>query len=462
MVGKVLAKCYLYDKLNGYIMATISFQPIGKKETANIYVRLSISRGNAYRRKTGYTIDLKYWSKKNKTVINAKEDKLKAELSNLKNKLDTFKAKLQTEYNNAVSEGIEIDADWLQDAINKVHGKKDKTDIERLTAYFDYYISNLPNKVKSNGKKGISIRTIQKYNTLKLLISSFEKHTKKRYFVKDVDMIFRNSFIKYMNEVKQFSENYTGRLITVLKTVCRDAKMYGIEVSPQLDLIKGYSVDAEKIFLSFKELEKIEQTTFSRDALDNARDWLIIGCYLGQRVSDLLILSTDNISVKNSIRLIELTQIKTGKRVAIPLDDKVENILSKRDGEFPRLISKVKFNQHIKTVAQLSGINERIPGAKTVMKKINDERVQRKEHGTFNKYELVTSHICRRSFATNFYGDIPTALLKSVTGHSTEKQFLEYIGKTEIDQAQQLAEYFTKISMQSKKETNLRIVKKAN
>ena len=443
-------------------MATVSFQAIGQKETVNIYVRLSIGRGKEYRKKTDFTVNKKYWSTKNKTVINAKEDKLKAELSIFKQRLESFKSKMQELYNNAVSEGVEINSDWLQNAIDTIHGKKEKTNLERLTAYFDYYIKTLPNKVKGNGKKGVSIRTIQKYKTLRLIISQFEVYTGKRYLVKDVNLQFRNLFIEYMGSVKQFSENYTGRLITVLKTVCRDAKLNGIEVSPQLDLIKGYSVDAEKIFLSLDELEKIEQTTFQREALENAKDWLIIGCYLGQRVSDLLILTTDNISVKNGIRLIELTQIKTGKRVAVPLDAKVESILSKRNGEFPRKISKVKFNSHIKEVAEIAGINERIPGAKTVIKEIDGKREQRKEHGIFNKYELVTSHICRRSFATNFYGEIPTALLKSVTGHSTEKQFLEYIGKTEIDQAQQLAEYFTKINMQAKKETQMKIVKKAN
>ncbi len=54
----------------------------------------------------------------------------------------------------------------------------------------------------------------------------------------------------------------------------------------------------------------------------------------------------------------------------------------------------------------------------------------------------VTSHIGRRSFATNNYGKIPTSLLISATGHSTEQMFLEYIGKTDTQKAMQLADYF--------------------
>jgi len=343
-----------------------------------------------------------------------------------------------------------------------LQGKKKKTDLDRLTNYFDYYINNLPNKVKPNGKKGVSNRTIQKYNTLKLKIEAFEKYTKKKYYIKDVGKKFSLDFIDYLRNKEQLSDNYTGRLITFLKTVCRDAKVNGIETHFQLDLIKGYSVEAEKIFLNFDELKQIENTVYKREALENARDWLILGCYIGQRVSDFLILSKNNISIKNGVEMIELTQQKTGKRIAIPLHPKVKDILNKRNGEFPRKISKAKFNEHIKDVAKLAGLTEQTKGALTTIKEINGKRTQRKEHGVYPKWQLVTSHICRRSFATNFYGDIPTALLISITGHSTEKQFLEYIGKTETDQAQQLAEYWTKEIMKAKKEPQLHIIKKAN
>ena len=44
------------------------------------------------------------------------------------------------------------------------------------------------------------------------------------------------------------------------------------------------------------------------------------------------------------------------------------------------------------------------------------------------KYEFVTSHIMRRSFASNYYGKIETPLLMNITGHSKESTFLTYIG----------------------------------
>ena len=49
--------------------------------------------------------------------------------------------------------------------------------------------------------------------------------------------------------------------------------------------------------------------------------------------------------------------------------------------------------------------------------------------GQFPKYQLLSSHDLRRSFATNHYGKIPTPILMKLTGHSRESAFLEYVGK---------------------------------
>ena len=53
---------------------------------------------------------------------------------------------------------------------------------------------------------------------------------------------------------------------------------------------------------------------------------------------------------------------------------------------------------------------------------------RRKEIVNAPKYEFVTSHIMRRSFASNYYGKIETPLLMNITGHSKESTFLTYIG----------------------------------
>jgi hypothetical protein len=61
------------------------------------------------------------------------------------------------------------------------------------------------------------------------------------------------------------------------------------------------------------------------------------------------------------------------------------------------------------------------------------------------KWETITSHIGRRSFATNFYGKIPTPLLLHATGHSTEEVFLKYINSNDNENIINLSNHFDKL-----------------
>ena len=70
----------------------------------------------------------------------------------------------------------------------------------------------------------------------------------------------------------------------------------------------------------------------------------------------------------------------------------------------------------------MAGINGLVSGFK------NNPKIRRKEVVSAPKYEFVTSHIMRRSFASNYYGKIETPLLMNITGHSKESTFLTYIG----------------------------------
>ncbi len=435
-------------------MATIKFFLQSSKNPATIYLNLSTGYKSVFKRRTGYVINPAKWSKE--TGLPKKND---TENKNLTVKLKELANEIEKRLNEATSKGTEITGDWLQWQIDNIQGKRKKTDADRLSNYIQIYMDKLKYKVFAGGKTGVVHNTYQKYTTLKSKIESFEKYKKKKYFVKDVGLTFANELAMYFFDIEKLSKNSAGRYLKYLKTVCTDAKNNGFTAHPQLNQIKGFSEKAAKVVLTIPELEKIENTTYERESLENAKDWLIIGCYIGQRVSDLLPLTDENITVRNGIELIELTQQKTGKRVAIPLHPKVKTTLNKRNGKFPYHIPDQKFNKHIKDICELAEIDEPTKGGKMV----TDEKTKmtRKQFGYFPKYELITTHVCRRSFATNFYGEIPTSLLKSITGHATEEQFLEYIGKNQNDYAIQLAEYWSKESLKAKKEPQMTLIKPA-
>ena len=61
------------------------------------------------------------------------------------------------------------------------------------------------------------------------------------------------------------------------------------------------------------------------------------------------------------------------------------------------------------------------------------------------KWEILSSHIGRRSFASNFYGKIPIPLLMEATGHSTEQMFLKYINPMDEERMLSLGNYFDRM-----------------
>lgn len=61
---------------------------------------------------------------------------------------------------------------------------------------------------------------------------------------------------------------------------------------------------------------------------------------------------------------------------------------------------------------------------------------------TKKKYEWITSHTARRSFATNSYLEgLDNYSIMKITGHKTEADFLKYIKVTEQEIASNIAKH---------------------
>jgi integrase len=67
-------------------------------------------------------------------------------------------------------------------------------------------------------------------------------------------------------------------------------------------------------------------------------------------------------------------------------------------------------------------------------------RGNRKEEVSQPKYQAISSHTCRRSFCTNqFKLGMPVLIIRKISGHNTEKAFLQYIRIDEEEAAQEMA-----------------------
>ncbi|MDI6050642.1 tyrosine-type recombinase/integrase [Flavobacterium sp. XS2P24] len=417
-------------------MATINFLFRSTKEEAPLTVRLLFRNNNTdyvFATNTQYVVTKHYWTKqhdikkpKELTVVN-KQHEVTEEINKIeKHVLTAF---------NSVSIGV-VNKEWLQNQIGLYYNPPVPAEQlpNDLIGYFDKYLEFKKNEITPNTKK--------KINVIKQLLIRYVDYTKKPLNLTDVDGNFKMSFEAYCLE-NLYAPNTIATALKFIKTICNHAKSYGLDISVQLSNIKIKQTKVDSVYLTFDDLDKIEKTDKTKftDSLLNARDWLIISCYTGQRISDFMRFTDKQIRVENGKSLLEFTQVKTGKNMTVPLHKKVLEILKKRKGKFPYAISDQKYNAYIKKVCEIAEIEEQVSGSKKSETE-EDSGIYRKETGTFKKWELVTSHIGRRSFATNFYGKIPTTYLIYVTGHSTETMFLTYIGKSNKDLAMELVNYF--------------------
>ncbi|WP_430410219.1 tyrosine-type recombinase/integrase [Kordia sp.] len=438
-------------------MATVNFLYRSTRKRAALTLRLLFrdtqSKDHAIDAKTQYFVDTEYWKLHNKRTKDA----------NIKNKQVEVKAHL-IEIENFVRDAFinenekNVDKEWLKDQIHLFYNPiQEKQQSELLTDAIQSIIDEAPTKKNAKGGIGLSKSRINSYKSLKRMIAEYQKP--KKFKVKDINVRFSNDFLNYLLNTKNYQKSYALKKITDLKTVCRNAELNGIETNIQYNKIESTKPKNENIlYLTTNELEAIENTVLLNEAHKNARKWLLLGCDLGQRGGDLLELTKDNFVTRDELEVIELQQQKTGKNITIPVLETTKKIL---ESGLPHKISIQKFNKYIKEVCKLAGIDEMIQDSKiTVIELGNGNTQKRKIEGTYQKWELMSSHVCRRSFATNQYGELPTPLIMQITGHSSEKMLLNYIGKNSLDYARQIADFYTIQALKKQKESNLKVVSK--
>ena len=335
-----------------------------------------------------------------------------------------------------------INKDWLINVVELYYEPKleDNKPDQNLIGHFENYI-----KFKGND---LSSSTIKKYRQIKNKLIKYEEQKNKSIQIEDINYSFKQDYENYCLD-KGYAINTISKDFKTIKTICKHAKKKGIEVSPELDEVKLKPEQSDSIYLTPEDIKKIESLKDIPEYLENARDWLIISCYTGQRISDFMrfeeSMINETVNKKGAaVKLIHFKQQKTKKQMALPLHKTVLEILNKREGLFPRQIADQPYNRFIKEVCKRAGLNYIVKGSKKELIQVSkSDEDWRKKTGEFEKWELVSSHIGRRSFATNNYGKIPTVYLMEATGHKTEQMFLRYIGKNSQDMALELADYFS-------------------
>ncbi|WP_430611577.1 tyrosine-type recombinase/integrase [Flavobacterium sp. JP2137] len=427
-------------------MATVNFLVKGTTNPSKIYLRFVNTRSINITTITQLVVNPKFWDAKNQRIRNVLEVKNRDEINLTLTKL---KMNIIDEFNSEYINGGVINKNWIDKTIqsffnrpqNEVSFKINETEFY-LTDFSENWLKVSAPHFKVKANKYMDDKTIAHYTILNNILKDYQG--KNKIALDSVTAALMDDFSAYLSEIKGYSESTTKRMISRLKFFCARAEEANLNVNKNYKervFVKEREIEFKEPYLNVSEITKIFQLEIKDPVVDAIRDNFIIGLWTGLRISDFLTkLDISNIGHD----IIEIQTTKTGHKVAIPIHSQVLYTLQKRNGSLPPKVLEQHFNREIKLICKECEINAEMLGGKTTIfiDPITKKEVKRKKVGVFKKYELVTSHICRRSFATNLFTQVPNSVIMAVAGWKSEKQMLDYNKQTNIESAMIVKRYW--------------------
>jgi site-specific recombinase XerD len=448
-------------------MASIYFALSIKDDSSNTKeIRVRFKHGKFDQQaKTGIHIQPEYWNSETQEIsvptfrlMNSEQKKLQQLLTEQRDRLNGLKSEILNSFLKV--DKTTISKDWLKLLIDKINfpEKNNLDSIHQITTTFFEYVSKFvkdaPERKDKKTGRNLAFNTIKQYKSTEKHLKEFANIQKKSdYQFSEIDFDFYTRFVDYLQKPlqakndngkllfnedqtpillkKSFTQNSVGKHIKVLKVMLNEAKNSDADISN----FYVYTEDVDNVYLNETELKQLKDFDFSNiPHLDRVRDWFLLLAWTGSRFSDLE--KIDKANIKNG--MITYRQQKTNTSVTIPLHPVVSDILQKYNYQMPETITNQKFNEYIKEACKAAKIDSLESFTRTVGGKLITE--------TLPKFELVSSHTCRRSFCTNMYlRGLDTLMIRSISGHKTEKSFLKYIKVSQQQHAEMMAKKWSEI-----------------
>jgi len=411
-------------------MATINFfiRTTQKNKPANIRCRLRAGREVDIYGNTHIKVLPSNWNSRNETIKELVSFETREKFVRLKNILNEIILDKTTDDFNS---SPEKEMNWLQYQIEKFHNPKKFQGIQTLFEFIDDFIEKAPTRLKRDGQP-VCYKMQREYSRTFQLLKEFAQTNGFEPDFNDIDLDFYEEFLSFLQN-KNLAANTIGKKIQTLKIFLNAATDRGLNHNLKFkNKFYAISEESDTVYLTVAELKKLWEYDLSNNQrLETVRDLFLIGCWTGCRYSDYKQINYQNIRGE----YIFIEQQKTVNKVVIPVHPVVRDILEKYNGELPKVISNQKFNKYMKEVVKNVGINELIE------KSITRGGLRLKKRCP--KYELVSSHTARRSFATNLYKQgFPSRSIMKISGHKTEQAFLKYIRVTDQEHAELLMNFW--------------------
>lgn len=383
-----------------------------------LYLFFSPDKSCRIKYRTNYKILPKSWDFEKERLKPSASGALEfnVELNNLAN-CCTREAMRKKETNQFLSK--EDYKQIVQDCIDRDNAVNSEISISHLKTQFLSYKSNFV-------KEG----TLKEYRTVFKGLEDFEKHKGTKLILREMDGKFLDQFEVFLSRKKNTNDgdkegllnDTIHKYISTLKVFLKWCNDNDYLVHP--DVFKTQKTNFKKkayneiIALSESEIQKLMNHDLSdRPSLERVRDLFCLLCYTGQRFEDLI--NFDPKDIKNNAW--DFISVKVKKRVIVPFEGYIapaKDILERIGYSVPK-ISNQKFNEYIKTVGKLAGMDEII--------KITRYSGKQKLVIEKRKYDFLSSHVGRRSMVTNLLSrNVPITLVQKLTAHSDIRTLMKY------------------------------------
>ena len=272
--------------------------------------------------------------------------------------------------------------------------------------------------------RGYADHTLRQRKMLGSWLAAFEKDRGELLDPTTYDLATHDRVLHFLRFDRNLAQNTIASVVRGLKVLlrwCREER--GITVPVELRKLQGKHADILKMWLTADDLTALATAVLPAH-LVRVRDVLLFCCYTGLRYSDVWALQPGNLHEWNGGRVLRLIQTKTRTSVSIYLTEAAGAIIDKYagDGERARLrpvLANQVMNRHLKQVGKYAGLTAPVVLAERVAGQMVKKSVP--------KYELLTSHTARHTFATqSLLRGMPVEVLQKVMGHAKIQTTLLY------------------------------------
>jgi len=316
---------------------------------------------------------------------------------------------------------------------NRILNKPGKISFEEL------FYSFLNEHRKKDGNP-LREGTQKKYEGVYNHLIKYAKYKNIKLEIEAINEYFLQEYRVYLSRIEKVSDNTVVKDLKVIKTILRYYMKKGIIKTVDLSDIKAMNKEGEIYVLPIDKVLELQYADIENERLQRVRDVFCFMCWTGQRYSDIVNISHNDI-VENAMgeKVWELITSKTQTRISVPIVQFAEEILDRyKNFETPiPIFSNQKLNNYLKELGELVDFDWLVKLSKYYEGSLHQEQVP--------FYEVLTSHVGRKSYITNsLILGVPERVVKEVSGHRDEKSFNRYVKLAENYKSQVIRKAFSK------------------